>query len=112
LTVGAGLFFGIVAAAVCLGCSHRSKWTQDESHRIDEAMKAEKFSPKVPGAAGTALEAAVPVAPPPSQVGYSLLPLTDKKPRPSKRGTKGKSNSTKGQPSPSGATLPLGRDGS
>ena len=112
MTIGAGLFFGLSATVLLAGCSHRSKWMQDEGHRIDEAMKVEKFSPRVPGAAGTTIEAAVPVAQPPTQVGYSLQPLADKKPRRSKRAPKGKSIRDKGDPSPSATTLPLGRDGS
>lgn len=96
------------------GCSHRSTWMHDESHRIDEAMKAEKFSAKVPGAAGTGIEAAVPVASPPAQIGYSLQPLAQKKPKHSKRAQKAKSKRAKPEPNPpnpSATTLPLGQGG-
>ena len=111
MTVAAELSFGLAATMFLAGCSHRSTWMHDESHRIDEAMKAEKFSPRLAGASGTAIEAAVPVAPPPSQVGYSLQPLAEKKPRHSKRTSKAKSSRAKEEQSALGTTLPRPRDG-
>jgi hypothetical protein len=62
----------------------------DESHRIDEGLKAEKFSPRLPGAAGTAVEAAVPVASAPAGRGYSLEVPREKKRREPRRGGKAK----------------------
>ncbi len=78
------------ALALWLGCSHRSSWMHDESHRIDESLKAEKFSPKLPGAVGTAVEAAVPVASAPIGRGYSLEAPKDKKRREPRRSGKAK----------------------
>ena len=45
----------------------------DESFRIDEGIKPEKFSSELPGATGTSLGDAPPIAPAPAQ-GYSLVP--------------------------------------
>lgn len=82
------LLWAIGGLVVILGCGHRSRWMHDESHRIDESLKAEKFSPKVPGAVGTAVQAAVPVASAPSGGGYSLEPLKEKKRHGPKRAKK------------------------
>ena len=48
-----------------VGCGTRA-WSKDESARIDQILKAEKFSEDLPGAAGTAVYSApAPVASPP-----------------------------------------------
>ncbi len=78
------------ALALWFGCSHRSTWMHDESHRIDESLKAEKFSPQLPGAVGTAVEAAVPVASAPTGRGYSLEAPKEKKRREPRRSGKAK----------------------
>jgi hypothetical protein len=62
----------------------------DESHRIDESLRAERFSPQLPGAVGTAVEAAVPVASAPAGRGYSLEAPKDKKRREPRRAGKAK----------------------
>jgi hypothetical protein len=60
----------------------------DESYRIDEGIKPEKFSSDLPGATGTSLAGAPPIAPPPAQ-GYSLAPQRGRPERKeSRRGAK------------------------
>lgn len=92
------------ALALWFGCSHRSSWMHDESHRIDQSLKTEKFSPKLPGAVGTAVEAAVPVASAPTSRGYSLEAPRDKKRREPRRSGKAKLPRAKDTyPSPDGS---------
>lgn len=60
---GAIVAIGYVEA----GCGTRA-WSKDESARIDQILKAEKFSEDLPGAAGTAVYSApAPVAPIPQK---------------------------------------------
>ncbi len=92
----ARLLWAFGGLAVWFGCSHRSTWMHDESHRIDESLKAEKFSPQLPGAVGTAVEAAVPVASAPTGRGYSLEALKEKKRREPRRAGKAKTLRAKG----------------
>jgi len=85
---------------------------RDESQRIDESLKAEKFSPKVPGALGTAVEAAVPVASAPSGSGYSLEAPKDKKRTGPKRAGKSRTLREKENSNPAVISGPLPqRDG-
>jgi len=78
----------LALAASFPGCSTRSRWMHDESFRIDEGIKPEKFSSDVPGATGTSLAGAPPIAPAPAQ-GYSLAPQRGRPERKeSRRGAK------------------------
>lgn len=57
-----------LAAASVLGCGTRAAWSKDESERIEQIIKAEKFSDDLPGAAGTAVySAAAPGSPLPEK---------------------------------------------
>ncbi len=54
-SIAAGLS---LVLALQLGCGTRSAWTRDESERIEQILKPEKFSEDLPGAAGTSVYAA------------------------------------------------------
>ncbi len=78
----------VLASASLPGCSPRSRWMHDESFRIDEGIKPEKFSSDLPGATGTSLAGAPPIAPAPA-LGYSLAPQRGRPERKeSRRGAK------------------------
>jgi len=47
-----------LAAAFLLGCGTRAAWSKDESERIEQILRPEKFSEDLPGAAGTAVYSA------------------------------------------------------
>ncbi len=56
---------GALLAALLAGCA-RAAWMADESDRIDQVMKRDRFCEHVDGAAGVAVEGAPPIAPPPA----------------------------------------------
>jgi len=93
-----------LASASFPGCSHRSRWMYDESYRIDEGIKPEKFSNEVPGATGTSLAGAPPIAPAPAQ-GYSLAPQRGRPERKqSRRGAKSRRTKEEADSANFGAT--------
>ena len=68
MTIGRACLGAPVAIAALLGaepgCAQRNAWQQDESRRIEEIVRAEKFSEDKPNAKGTTLLAPPSTAPP------------------------------------------------
>lgn len=80
-----------IAEGLAMGCGTRSAWSRDESERIEQILKAEKFSDELPGAAGTGVYAAAPAAAPSPSLTYELQNSRAKPPSSSRRGS-GKSH--------------------
>jgi hypothetical protein len=80
-----------VAIAVLLGaesgCAQRNAWQQDESRRIDEVVRAEKFSENLPEAEGTPLLAPPSTAPPLPTGTYAIQNTPPKSRAKTRRGT-------------------------
>jgi hypothetical protein len=70
-----GLAAPVAFAAVlglALGCPQRHAWQQDESRRIDEVLRSEKFSEDLPEAKGTPFSAPASTALPLPTSNYSI----------------------------------------
>ena len=73
--------------ALAMGCGTRSAWSRDESERIEQILKSEKFSEDLPGAAGTSVYAAAAPGPALPEKDYAIQNTHSKPPGNNHHGT-------------------------